>query len=273
MRLDGKVALITGGGSGIGAAIAECFVSEGAKVCITGRRGEALEAVASLLPSGTVATCQGDVSRDADVTRMITASIEFGGKLDILVNNAGIGEGGGIVGADRARWRQILDVNLTGPFMLMQEAIPHMIANNGGSIVNVSSLAGVRSLPHAAAYSASKAGLIMLTKQTALDLGPHNIRCNAVCPGPVHTPMMDADLREACRTLDCDLDTYLPSICAVLPLRRCAQPREIADACVFLASDSASFITGVALLVDGGTAVIDAFGAAVEASLQPGGET
>jgi len=267
MKLEGKVALITGGGSGIGAAIAERFVAEGAKICIAGRREDALASVARSLPAAAVVTCPGDVSKDADVARMVAKTVEFGGKLDVLVNNAGVSTCGAIAEADRAEWRRSLDVNVTGPFMLMQEAIPHMIENGGGSIISVSSLGGVRCLGEMPSYCASKAALIMLTQQAALDYGPHNIRSNAVCPGAVRTPMLDMELGEACETVGGDMTSYLSKLTEALPLRRCAEPQEIAATCAFLASDDSSCITGVVLLADGGTAIVDAFNAAMSASL------
>ena len=194
MKLEGKVALITGGGSGIGAAIAQRFVAEGAKVCITGRRQEPLDKVAESLPSGTVTTCSGDTSKDEDVARMVAATVAFGGKLDVLVNNAGISAQGPVRDVASSRqWRNVIEVNLTGPFIVMQEAIPHMIEGGGGSIINISSVGGLRCLPGMPAYCASKAGLIMLTQQAALDYGPYKIRCNAVCPGGVKTSMMEKD--------------------------------------------------------------------------------
>ena len=127
MKLEGKVALVTGGGAGIGAAIAERFVKEGAKVCITGRRQQMLDKVAQSLPSGTVTTCSGNVSKDADVVRMVAAAVAFGGKLDVLVNNAAISSQVPVADLSREEWQKVFDVNLTGPFLLMKAAIPHMI--------------------------------------------------------------------------------------------------------------------------------------------------
>ena len=268
MRLEGKVALITGGGTGIGAAIAERFVAEGARICITGRRQEPLDKVARALPSGKVVTCSGDTSKDEDVARMVTTTIAFGGKIDVLVNNAGISANGPVGEADRAMWRKVIEVNLTGPFLLMQEAIPHMMKNGGGSIINIASLAGLRCLPEYPAYCTSKAGLIMLTQQAALDYGPHKIRCNAVCPGAVRTSMMEDEFGKFGKMVGLDMESYFALISQALPLRRFAQPDEIGGVCVFLASDDSSFMTGAALVVDAGTAVVDALGAAISASLR-----
>ena len=191
MMLEGKVALITGGGAGIGVAIAQRFVAEGAKVCISGRRQEKLDEVARSLPKGTVATVAGDVTVYEEAQRMVDAAVEFGGKLDVLVNNAGIDQGGLIVDLDPKVWHDVIETNLTGPFYLMKFAIPHMVKNGGGSIINMASLAGVRCLPNMAAYCSAKAGLIMLTQQAALDYGRAKIRCNAVLPGPVRTEMVE----------------------------------------------------------------------------------
>ena len=148
MKLDGKIALITGAGTGIGAAIAERFVAEGARICITGRRQEMLDDMAQLLPEGTVMTCAGDVTKLEDVKRMVETALKFGGKLDVLVNNAAIDPGGAtVVDQDLELWHRVLETNLTGPMLLMKESIPHMIKGGGGSIINVSSLGGLRCLP------------------------------------------------------------------------------------------------------------------------------
>jgi NAD(P)-dependent dehydrogenase (short-subunit alcohol dehydrogenase family) len=199
---------------------------------------------------------------------MVEATVAFGGKLDVLVNNAAISGSGAVADADRATWRKMLDINLTGPFLLMQEAIPHMMKNGGGSIINIASLAGLRCLPEYPAYCTSKAGLIMLTQQAALDYGPHKIRCNAVCPGAVRTSMMEDEFGKFGKMVGLDMESYFALISQALPLRRFAQPDEIGGVCVFLASDDSSFMTGAALVVDAGTAVVDALGAAISASLR-----
>ena len=164
MKLKGKVALITGGGTGIGTAIAERFVAEGAKICITGRRQEMLDKVAQTLPPGRVATCSGDVTKYEDVKRMVETALAFEGRLDVVVNNAGIDPGGTVTDLDPEVWRKVIEINLTGPFLVMKASIPYMIKGGGGSIINVSSLGGLRCLPGMPAYCTSKAGLIMLTQ-------------------------------------------------------------------------------------------------------------
>jgi meso-butanediol dehydrogenase / (S,S)-butanediol dehydrogenase / diacetyl reductase len=261
MKLEGKVALITGGGAGIGAAITERFVAEGAKVCISGRRREMLEKTAGSLPVGTVVTCVGDTSRDEDVARMVAKTVEFGGKLDILVNNAAISANGSVAEADRSVWRKVLDVNLTGPFMLMQESIPHMIRAGGGSIINIASVGGTRCLPGMPAYCTSKAGLIMLSQQAALDFGPQKIRVNAVCPGAIKTDMVEKEFGAIGQMIGMESAGFFDMVSKALPLQRFGEPAEIGGICVFLASDDSSFMTGAALVIDAGTAVVDVLGA------------
>ena len=252
MRLDGKVALITGGGTGIGTAIAKRYVAEGAKVCITGRRKEMLDEVAQSLPAGMVATCSGDVTKYEDALRMVDTTLTFGGRLDVLVNNAGIDPGGTVADIDPEVWRQVIDVNLTGPFLVMKASIPQMIKGGGGSIVNISSLGGLRCLPGMASYCTSKAGLIMLTQQAALDYGPVKIRCNVVCPGATRTKMLENALSPLSEVLHTDVDGVFACISSNVPLRRVATPGEISGICVFLASDDSSFINGAIITADAG---------------------
>jgi len=264
MKLDGKVALITGAGTGIGTAIARRFVADGARICMTGRRQEMLDQVAQGLPAGTTTTCAGDVTRFEDARRMVETALGFGGRLDVLVNNAAIDRGGmPVVDLDPEIWHQVLETNLTGPMYLMKAAIPHMIKGGGGSIINIASLGGLRCLPGMPAYCASKAGLIMLTQQVALDFGPSKIRCNVVCPGGTRTEMLEKSLSPLAGVLRTDLDGVFKCISSMIPLRRTASPEEITGICSYLASDDSSFMTGSVLLLDGGTAIVDVAGAAV----------
>jgi meso-butanediol dehydrogenase/(S,S)-butanediol dehydrogenase/diacetyl reductase len=264
MRLDGKVALITGAGTGIGAAIAERFVSDGAKICLSGRRQKKLDDVAQSLPEGTVLTCTGDVTRLEDAKKMVETTLKFTGKIDILVNNAAIDPGGAtVVEMDPELWQNVLDINLTGPMHLMKAAIPHMVETGGGSIINIASLGGLRCLPGMPAYCSSKAGLIMLTKQVALDFGPANIRCNVVCPGGTRTEMLENSLAPLKEVLGTDIDGVFERISSMVPLGRTATPGEITGICSYLASDDSSFMTGSVLLVDGGAAIVDVSGAAL----------
>ncbi len=266
MKLKGKVALITGGGTGIGTAIAERFVAEGAKICITGRRREMLDKVAQKLAPGSVATCPGDVTKVGDVERMVATALTFGGRLDVVVNNAGIDPGGTVTDLDPELWRKVIEINLTGPFLVMKAAIPYLIKGGGGSIINVSSLGGLRCLPGMPAYCTSKAGLIMLTKQAALDYGPFKVRCNAVCPGATRTAMLEEALSPLTQVLRTDVDGVFACISSNVPLHRVAAPDEVSGGCVFLASDDSSFMTGSVLLLDGGASVVDVSGAALSSA-------
>ncbi len=268
MKLKGKVALITGAGTGIGAAIAERFVAEGAKICISGRRKELIEKTAASLPAGSVVTCAGDTSKDEDVARMVATVIEFGGRIDVLVNNAAISANGSVADMERRVWRQVIDVNLTGPFMLMQEVIPHMIKAGGGSIINIASVGGLRCLPAMPAYCTSKAALIMLTQQAALDYGARNIRVNAVCPGAIKTDMVEKEFGQIGRMIGMESQAFFDMVSKVLPLQRFGDPKEIGGVCTFLASDDSSFMSGAALVVDAGTAVVDVLGAEMMGSVR-----
>jgi len=264
MKLDGKVALITGAGTGIGAAIAERFVADGARICITGRRQEMLDEIAQSFPEGTVLTCAGDVSRLEDARRMVETALKFNGKLDVLVNNAAIDPGGTtVVDIDPELWHRVLETNLTGPMYLMKVSIPHMIEGGGGSIINIASLGGLRCLPGMPAYCSSKAGLIMLTKQVALDFGPAKVRCNVVCPGGTRTEMLEKSLAPLKEVLGTDLEGVFERISSMVPLRRTANPNEITGICSYLASDDSTFMTGSVLLLDGGAAIVDVSGAAL----------
>jgi meso-butanediol dehydrogenase / (S,S)-butanediol dehydrogenase / diacetyl reductase len=264
MKLDGKVALITGAGTGIGTAIAERFVSDGAKICITGRRQEKLDEVAQSLPEGMVLTCAGDVTRLEDAQRMVQMALKLTGKLDVLVNNAAIDPGGTtVVDMDPELWHRVLDINLTGPMYLMKVSIPYMVAGGGGSIINIASLGGLRCLPGMPAYCSSKAGLIMLTKQVALDFGPEKIRCNVVCPGGTRTEMLEKSLTPLKEVLRTDIEGVFERISSMVPLRRTANPNEISGICSYLASDDSSYMTGSVLLLDGGAAIVDVSGAAL----------
>ena len=192
---------------------------------------------------------------------MVEATVKFGGKIDVLVNNAGIDPGGSVVDLDPALWRQVLETNLTGPFLLCKAAIPQMIKNGGGSIINIASLGGMRCLPGMPAYASSKAGLIMLTQQVALDYGPAKVSSNVVCPGGTRTAMVEHSLAGLKDVLKTDVEGVFKVVASGLPLRRFAQPEEITGICSYLASDDSAFMTGSVLLIDGGSAVVDVSGA------------
>lgn len=271
MKLKDKIALITGGGTGIGAAIAKRFVEEGATICITGRRRDMLEKTAAALPAEKVTICSGDVSQEADVKQMVETTVSFGGGLDVLINNAAMSAQGPVTELEPQLWRQVMATNLTGPFLLMKTSIPHMIERGGGSVINIASVGGMRCLPGMPAYCSSKAGLIMLTQQAALDYGAQNIRCNAVCPGGIKTAMTEKEFGMFGEMLGMDTDAFFAKISSDLPLNRFGQPNEIGGLCVYLASDDASFMTGASLVVDAGTTIVDVVGASIMRSLRDGG--
>jgi NAD(P)-dependent dehydrogenase (short-subunit alcohol dehydrogenase family) len=266
MNLEGKSVLITGGGTGIGAAIARRFVADGANVCITGRRQAVLDKVAGSLPADKITTCAGDVSKYEDIQKMVADTVEFGGKLDVLVNNAGIDPGGTVTDVDLDLWKQVININLVGSFMAMRASIPHMIEAGGGSIINISSLGGLRCLPGMSAYCTSKAAINHMTRQTALDYGAKKIRCNAVCPGATRTEMLEQALTPLTEVLKTDVDGVFGCIASNVPLRRVATPDEISGLCSYLASDDAAFMTGSVILIDGGSAVVDVSGAALSSA-------
>lgn len=253
-RLAGKVAVVTGGGSGIGAAITRRFAAEGARLVVTGRRRDVLEDIAAEV--GGIAV-PGDAADPVHARDVIDAAVaEFGG-VDVVVANAGIDRPGSAVEVTDADWHRTIDVNLTGPLMLTRAAVPVMIDRRGGSIVLVSSVNGLANAPRAVAYDTSKAGLISLARSIAVDFGPHGIRANAVCPGWVVTPMGDQDMDAMAAARGISRDDAYQLASAAVPLRRPASAEEIASCCLFLASDDSSIVTGTALVADGGGGAVE----------------
>jgi len=249
MRLENKVALITGGTSGIGEATAILFAKEGAKVTITGRNGSRGCSVAErIIKDGGLATfIRTDVRRAEDCVRAVKETLTAHGGLDILFNNAGVFFPHTTVECTEEEWDLQMDINLKGTFLMSKAALPHMIENRRGVIINNSSGWGIAGGDSAVAYCASKGGVVLLTKAMAIDHGRQGIRVNCICPGDVDTPMLPEDARM--RGLK--WEDYLAG-CANRPLGRIGTTEEIAKAALFLASDDSSFMTGAALVVDGG---------------------
>ncbi len=259
MILKGKTAIITGGGTGIGAAVAARFVAEGAKVCIAGRRESVLDEAIKSLPKGTAVKCRGDVTNPSDIDRIVKTAAEFGGTVNVLVNNAGAGAEGSITGTSIEDWRKIVEINLVGPFMLMRAVIPYMQKSGGGSIINISSLASLRAIPHGNAYCTSKAGLNMMTMQAALDYGGDGIRCNVICPGFIFSEMTENRFGQVAKDHGTDLSTLMLKVFQDVPARKAGTPDRIAGLCVFFASDDSTYVTGTVTPVDGGLSIMDPF--------------
>jgi NAD(P)-dependent dehydrogenase (short-subunit alcohol dehydrogenase family) len=248
-RLDGRVALITGGGTGIGRASAIACAQEGAAVAVAGRRAELLDAVVEEIAAdgGRAIAVAGDVGRHDDAQRMVDATVRELGGIDVLVNCAGQELVAGVLDTDEAAWDRVMDTNLKAVYLLARAALPHMVAQGRGSIVNVASQLAFVGAKNFAAYTASKGGVINLTRSIALDHAEDGVRVNALCPGAVDTPL----LRRQFDGQDGPQGT-LEDLARLHPVGRLGQPEELARATVFLASDDASFMTGATLVVDGG---------------------
>ena len=247
--LDGKSALITGGGGGIGRVTALAFAREGARVAVADFVEDAARETVGLVNAagGQAISLSGDVSRDADVREMITAVVGAYGRLDCAFNNAGVaGWHVGSVNQKTAEWSEesfdrMIAVNLKGVWLCLRAEINQMLTQGGGAIVNTASIAGLAGLPNAAAYVAAKHGVVGLTKTAALEYAEANIRVNAVCPGYIRTPMTEPSMR-----------LRGEAILAQTPLKRMGNPEEIAEMVVWLCSERASYVSGVAYNVDGG---------------------
>jgi NAD(P)-dependent dehydrogenase (short-subunit alcohol dehydrogenase family) len=246
-RLQDKVAIVTGGGSGIGAAIARALHAEGASVVVADVSGAQAEVAEQLGDRGLAVSV--DVLDDAAVRAMVSASVKQFGRIDVLCSNAGLsGEIAPTADASLENWEKVLGVNARGAFLGARAAVPAMLAGGGGSIINTASIAGLVGLPALPAYAASKGAVVQLTKVIAAEYGRAGIRCNAICPGIVETPMLDALGRDAPPALEQMYSLAEQATC----LGRLGRPEEIAAAAVFLASAESSFVTGAVLAVDGG---------------------
>jgi len=255
MRLKDKVSLITGAASGIGKATALVFAREGAKVMCADINAEGAEAVARQIADtgGEAASIKVDVAVEAEVKEMVSQTVARWGRLDVLYNNAGIGYGMPVTHVTEEDWDRLMDINLKGVFFGCKHAIPEMLKNGGGSIVSTASDAGLVGTAMLSPYCASKGGVVLFTKSLAVEWGAMGIRVNCVCPGVIRTPILDPFLATA-QAAGATAEEVWARMARVHPVGRVGEPEEVGRAVAFLASDEASFITGVALPVDGGFA-------------------
>jgi NAD(P)-dependent dehydrogenase (short-subunit alcohol dehydrogenase family) len=252
MRLENKVALITGGGSGIGRACAEMFAREGARVAVSDISLERAQATTQFVTShgGDAIAISGDVSVGDDAQNMVSATVEKFGKLDVLVNSAGVSARNAMPKGSSPEevWDKVIDVNLKGTYMVSWHAMPEMAKSGGGSIINLSSIMGLVGYPVGMGggfnpYNPSKGGVLQFTRNLAIDSASKNVRVNCICPGYVETDLTSALTKDA---------EALSRLETLHPIGRLGQPEEIAYAALYLASDESGFVTGSPLVVDGG---------------------
>jgi NAD(P)-dependent dehydrogenase (short-subunit alcohol dehydrogenase family) len=249
MRLEGKVAIVTGSASGLGRAIAVLFAQEGAKVVGADINVVGGEETAALIEEagGESIFIEGDVTQAAACKRMVEAAVKEYGGVDVLVNNAGVEIRGGVLTLKEEEWDQMLAVDLKAIYLCSREAIPEMLKAGGGSIVNIASVLSFDVIPERAAYCAAKAGAIHLSKSIALDYGPQGIRCNALAPGAFHTALLEQSMIDSG-----DYEGTKEVLKNKSVFGRMGRNEELAQAALFLASDASSFVTGSVLNCDGG---------------------
>jgi len=250
MKLKNKIALITGGGTGIGKATAFLFAKEGARVVITGRREQILQGAVIEAKTGNleIEYLVSDVSEEKDCKAAVDYTVSKFGRIDILFNNAGVSYMGITHETSTELWDKTFDINVKGIYLMSKYAIPYMIEEKSGCIVNNSSILGLKASPAGfAAYSSSKGAVNQLTRSMALEYADKGIRVNGICPGTIYTPMMD-DLFDKWSDREVGEKRYI----SVHPIGRLAQPEEIAHAVLFLCDDNIKFMTGTMLSVDGG---------------------
>jgi NAD(P)-dependent dehydrogenase (short-subunit alcohol dehydrogenase family) len=248
-RLSGKVALITGGGTGIGRAIALAFGREGASVTVAGRRLEKLREVIGEVQKagGAGLAMECDVTRSADVGRAVKGTVERFGRLNVLVNNAGTLHVSTVEGISEEEWDRMMTVNVKGPFLMSRAVLPEFRKCGGGAIVNIGSVLGLVAVKDRAAYCASKGGVTMMTKAMALDHAHEKIRVNCICPSVVDTDLVKGVFNETEEG-----QAKLRARLATIPLGRLGRPEDVAEMAVFLASEEASWLTGATIPLDGG---------------------
>lgn len=249
MKLAGKVAIITGGNSGIGRATALLFAKEGARVVVAGRNAERGWQVVREITSqgGDAIFVKTDVSKSSEVRAMVEKTLEKYGRVDILFNNAALSPVGTVLTTSEKVWREVIDTNINGTFLCTRYVLPHMIKQKGGAIINTGSINSVMAMKDEAAYDASKGGVLMLTRATAIDFAKDNIRVNCILPGAIETPMMRDILRQAADPKEAEAELVRKHA-----LGRIGDPVEVAKVALFLASDDSSFVTGSGVAVDGG---------------------
>ncbi len=254
-RLNDRVAVVTGAGTGIGKATALVFAAEGARVVLVGRTRARLEEVADEIKTkkGIAKIVQCDVSSETQVIHLMAETVRDFGKIDVLVNNHAGGRGGGpIVNMDLAGWNETVAIDLTGTMLCCREALKNMIPRKTGSIINISSIAGVLGAPFLGPYPASKAGIIGMTMTLSMEVGQHNIRVNSLSPAATRTDRFENPQKAAARARGISYEEHMREILARYSLNRIAEPEEVAAVILFLASDESSAITGQNLIVSCG---------------------